>query len=818
MMGTTVAEAVECSGLFRAASDRPRETDRKSEAITYLENVPGATTIMVTWISPSPLWFQDFRHLDTEATRLGVTIVTELERQGAGLDQSPVGPGFLNTFVLRGNSLSIASLLNTVGFRDARVAAFEGFNRRKLKQSTEIAALHISSSRERRSRFENFLAERQEQILVINDIDSRAFFAMIDARLYSDYSDRTPLRRFSYSIKMVFENWDVVLSSVHDGQHVYVRFSSGRDFVITDLNEMLSVQARILERNRRWEQADVLFPALSPVVVEKKPETKPEKKPETKPETSAGPMVSVAKQEQLAPSGIPAGENRPTPGFGKRAESPSDLALDDFIAQNELAVGGFFKNPQKGGTEFKVLHLDNQRRFYVLNPYWLGLTGVREIVSTLKLRNPTLPPLSKSARSSLAALINGKGAEGLAYTQRSFWSLTGSSTADGLGLDHARDLTVAFTERQQATKLDEERVRLRYVLVPIPVDVVAPAAAPAVVHKSVAPNAVAQAAPSEIPRAVSEAAPLPEIVVPPRRVKTGPVVNYSTFRNSRAATFGPGGLYPLKSVKVVALQTSNQISFFVLDPSFVAKTPLPEIVAFIESNYADQPKLSERHQQFIAAFKAGSMKSVRHIVHTPSDLGQGGMRARMDAAYKTDRPIVVAVKQAPDDIMMILIPVREEVRVAKERIEEGSYADGIGVAQFMLHRESAIGASGKQPLNSAHPVRILQKQRFGAYFYIVSAEYLRTAKPGAVFKRIQKDFPTLPPLSPEHIKFADAMAAGALPSVPHFTHSLGELSGQGTSTILETAWNKQRPIVAKKASADEAEAQFVLIPIGKPAK
>lgn len=491
--------------------------------------------------------------------------------------------------MLRGEPSNIALLLRAVEIKNARVADFEVVNRETVRQSTGFSSLHIGSRHERKALIVKFLAERTEQILVINDIDSKSFFAMFDSRLYSEFSYNSASWQRGDSIERVFENWETVIISLQEGQHVYVRVPDGRDFVLTSLGEIMTIQQKISARNKRWEQAGLIAPApQAPATTDVVGETKSE------------PAPAVARAYR------------------------SDITLQEFTSQNDLALAGFGK-----------------RQFYLLNPLWIARARARDVLSTLTNRNPGVPPLSKSARSSLVGFVEGKRPEGL--VQRSAAVVTGPAAAEGLIADHALDKTIAVTQRERSNEPDQTSIRIRYVLVPIPYE-------PLVAEVAIKPSAPPAASP-----AVAESVAVP-------------------------------------------------------------------------------------------------------------------------------------------------------------------YSEGIGVTEFMLHRDRAIGPKGKQPLDDLNPVRVLQKKTVGAYFFIVSADYARRAKPGAIFKLIEQQFPTLPRLSGEDQKFLDAMRTGNLAEVPHSTHNLGELSGQGTNAILETAWIQQIPIVAKRANVDPIDADYLLIPIRKPSQ
>lgn len=587
------AYADQCSDLFR---------DTSAEFI-------------VEWSSPRPLSFQNFKDIDQNAAKLGISIITQLEQESAGAEYARANPPFLTSFIMRGDSSNIAKLIEVIQIPHSRVEAF--------------------------------------------------------------------------------------------------------------------------------------------------------------------PSVESRSESRLEPSSV--------------ATSLSDISIEDFVEQKDSAIGSFFRSPQNGGAQYKILHLNKERSFYLLNPFWLGRAGVREIIRTMSGQNPNYPPITSEARHSLNAIIKGGTPNRESYIERSIWSVMNGSIIERLEEDHAKGVTIAFTEHVPATKLDDAKIRLRYVLVPIPIRVTAVPAPP----QAVAPAPVAS------------------------RAAYGPVITYTSFRNRRAATLDRDGLYSLKSVKLAAVKGYRQIGFLVVDPGFVFEMPADQIFRLIESRFPELATAATRHRAFFEAVKSGHLSGVNHLRLTSSELAHSEMRPRLNEALKLDEPIVIVNKSEPDRIKMILIPVGDPKKVPASpnkpavKLEGGiPFTEGIGVAEFMLYRDRAIGPFGRQPLNKLNPVRILQKRKFGAYFYIVSAEYLRTAPPEALPALIERRYPTLPPLSREDIKFVSAMRKRKLPSVQHFTHMLGELSRQGANAFLETAWSQHIPIVAKKANADEHDAEYVLIPIG----
>ncbi len=355
-----------------------------AEAVRALSQLDGKISFMVTWSSPFPFGFNDYVQIQNLAAKYKILVVKDLASQQILEIPESNTSVVANSLVFQGEPMKLAALLKSLDLPGTKIVHTENLNGRPNDVTEGFVSLHLGNSQSNRKILEQAFTENSQQIIVVNDLDTLSFVALVDISLYESYDyERNSINKSRYDFSLMAEKWAFLSRDIQSGKHFLINGGKGRSYIAMSLVEKLKLQKKIDSKNQEM-----------------------------------GKLGNAIGQMQFV-------------------DSMSTIPVSQLI----LLKQEIFKPTHP----MVVLRKNRQAMFFAFYPYFLKTTKLEDILSLMQNQLGDGFSLSLNQERFIVGYKNST-LRGLPYLIRSFSDLTGKDSSTVLDDAQSRDLPVMLTE------------------------------------------------------------------------------------------------------------------------------------------------------------------------------------------------------------------------------------------------------------------------------------------------------------------------------------------------------------------------------------
>lgn len=322
------------------------------ELTQSLKTPAQATVILANWVTTSSFTLQNILDIKDQADQNKVEILSDMSSQQTYKHPSWDKDGILMSFVFKGDNSSLLKFFQSLKNHES-LAYFEILNEWVKKNRMAFVTLHARFENQRQEILSRGVIEAQDSLVLINDLDSKTFFALVSKNTYGDLGNAKEMSPVAMSD--VLTNWAEYIGG---GKFPLLISDTSRKQVVAlslaDLSEIQIIRrtehAQAEAMSQRLQLTEQKVPKVAQSTTEPKPTSKAKPKPKSEMKIVSIPvtLVLTARNKTFGPKGPAAlTADRPAVQIRKRNQpyfvvfSPQYIRTADIedIVANYVRVG-----------------------------------------------------------------------------------------------------------------------------------------------------------------------------------------------------------------------------------------------------------------------------------------------------------------------------------------------------------------------------------------------------------------------------------------------------------------------------------------------